>query len=192
MTKKNSKQKLSNMLLVTLAFIGLNVSIKAQNTYLCEKDNLKITYEIAETLKSEICLFLENVPDEMLINYGIKTMSQLFGSQLGNPIPVYILDNQDLKFAGLWRMPVMSEDEFIALATIKKTDNEQYKVVDFGATKLAKIINDYKDKDLIIGILRVFKQNADYLYIQKDNKDIFLKMSDLKSKEYSLSDIIDF
>jgi hypothetical protein len=194
MTRRITKQKLSKTLFIALALIGLSAMAKAQSTFSdtnsASKNELRITPKITTEIESNICMFLRNVPEEMFKNFGIKNMSQLLNSQLGKPIPVYVLDNQNLKFTDLWRLPILSENEFIALATIKLADNEQYEVVDFGATKLAKIINDYEHKNLIIGILRVFKQKTDYLYIQKDNEDIFVKMSDLKGKEYSLNDII--
>ncbi len=194
MTKIVTKQKLSKILFITIVLIGLGATVKTQNTFLssdsAQKAELKITPIISKALESDICMFLKNVPDEMLNNYGIKNMSQLLNSQLEKPIPMYVIDDQNLRFTGLWRLPVLSDDEFIALATVKLADNDQYEIVDFGAAKLAKIINDYDHKNLIIGILRVYKQNADYLYIQKENNDIFVKMSDLNGKEYSLSDII--
>jgi uncharacterized protein YcgL (UPF0745 family) len=194
MTKKVTKQKLSKMLFIILALISLSTTAKSQSTFLdahsAQKDELKITPEITKVLKSDICMFFKNVPDEILNNYGIKNMSQLLNLQLGKPIPMYVIDNQNLAFTGFWRLPILSDDEFIALATVKLADNEQYEIVDFGAVKLAKILNNYEHKNLIIGILRVYKQNADYLYIQKNNQDIFVKMSDLNGKKYSLSDII--
>ena len=181
------------MLFIALALIGFSVTVNAQSVFLdtnvVQKNELRITQEITKIVKNTIYMFLENVPNEMLSNYGIKNMPQLLNSQLGRPIPVYMLDNQNLKFSGFWRLPILSDDEFIAFATVKLTDSGQCEVVDFGAAPLAKVINDYKHKDLIIGILKVYEQNTDYLYIQKENKDIFLKMSDLKGKEYSLSDI---
>ena len=180
-------------LFFALAFFGLSIGANAQDTFLdnsARKNVLKITPEMAKMVENSSCMFLKNVPEAMLNNYGIKNMSQLLNAELGTPIPMYVIDNQDMKFMGLWRLPILSDNEFIALATIKIIDNEQYEVVDFGAAKLAKIISNYEYKELIMGILRVFKQNTDYLYIQKDNRDIFLKMSDLKGKEYSLEDII--
>jgi len=194
MTSKITKQKMSKMLFIALALIGLGATTKAQNTFSdtnsVQKNELRVTPKMAKEMESNICMFLKNVPEEMLKNFGVKNMSQLLNSQLGKPIPMYVLDNEELKFTGLWRMPILSENEFIALATIKLTDEEQYEVIDFGATKLAKIISNYEHKDMIIGILRIFKQNTDYLYIQKENRDVFVKMFDLKGKEYSFDDII--
>ena len=192
MEKDVRKQKTSKMLFFTLAFIGLNATAKAQSTFsdFTQRNELKITTEMAKEVEKRICMFLNNVPEEMLNNYGVNNRSQLLNPQLGNPIPMYIIENQDLKFLGSWRLPILSNNEFIALATVKFTDNDQCEVVDFGAAELAKIIGNYEHKDLIMGILRVFKQNTDYLYIQKDNKDVFVKMSDLKGEEYSLKDII--
>jgi hypothetical protein len=194
MTRKVKKQKLSKILLLVFALVGLNTVVKAQNIFFdansAQENELKITPKMVKVVENSIGTFLKDVPEEMLKNYGIQNMSQLLNTQLGTPIPVYMIDNQNLRFVDLWRLPILSDDEFIALATVKHTDNEQYEVIDFGAAKLAKIIGNYEHKDRIIGILRVFEQNTDYLYIQKDNKNVFVKTFDLKGKEYSLNEII--
>ena len=93
MKKKGTEQKMSKMLLITLTLtlIGLSAMAKAQSTFFganfAQKDELKVTPELIKVMKNGICMFLKNVPDEMLNNYGIKNMSQLLNSQLGIPIP---------------------------------------------------------------------------------------------------------
>jgi len=112
-----------NAFFILLIFLGLSIGAKAQDTFFdvnsAQKNELKITPEMTKMVENSICMFLKNIPEEMLKNYGIKNMSQLLNAQLGTPIPMYVINNQDLKFTGMWRLPVLSDDEFIAFYKFK-------------------------------------------------------------------------
>jgi len=176
-------------IMLILSFLGVLIIGNAQ----IEKNELKLTLEITEMVVDFVFKGINFQSDKKLIDFGVKNRSQLMNLQLGKSIPVYSLTaNDTLKFLNRWRILVMSDDEPIIFADVILADDGQYEVVNFGAAIWAEHIHNYEHKDLIVGFLSL---RTNYLYIQKDNQDIFVEVYDYATREwfkneYSLSDII--
>ena len=172
--------------------------MEAQMRYyvqVANKSELKMTPEITKMVVSILDSVYKNVSDEMLPEYGIENRSKLENLHLGKPIPRYIIVNENLTFIGMWNVPVMSKGEPVLLARVELADDGEYIFVGASAYR-AKLIHSYEHKDLIVGFLGTRSFNGmDYVIIRKENKDIFVGMSDYATRdifknEYSLSEII--
>jgi len=219
MTRKVIKQKLNKTFFIILVLIGLSATAGAQMrlggpnippkrelkitqgmttsaTDVEQKYELELTPEIAKMLDSSVCLRLKELPDEFLYQYGVKNRSQLLNLHFGKPMANYIIGTQGLTFTGSWEVPVLSDNEPIALAEVLPAGNEQYRLSGFGSAEFAKLIYNYEYKDLIVGFLRIYGSAVNYFYLQKDNKNVFVKTYDYQSRtldlksEYSFIDII--
>jgi len=167
-----------------------------------QKNELVMTPEMTEMMINAVSTRFNDIEsDEMLVHFGVTNRSQLMSLQLGKPIPVYYLTVSDtLKFIDRWRMLVMSDNDPLIFVDVRLTDDEQYRQAGGGgAAQMAGHIYNYKYKGLIIGYLIARASTSingiDYLYIQKDNKDIFVEVYDYSTQEwfkneYSLSEII--
>jgi len=160
-----------------------------------DKSELILTPEITEMLVTEAYSRHINDSDEMLSLYGIKSRAQLENLHLGKPIPAYRIVNENLRFIGNWEVPVISGSEPLFMTTVRLEDDGQYRLVGGGGGTMAKAIRIFKHKDLITGVLGVSASGRDYLIIRKENKDIFVEVYDLETREYlkneySLSELI--
>jgi len=188
------KVTLITIILSVLAITNAQVDEnKVLDTDLVPKNELKITPEIREMLDTSIFSRMKNWPDHLLSKYGIKDISQLNSLQLGKPVPLYVLDNGKLRFLNSWRMLVLSDGEPLHFVTVDLEEDGQYGWGGSGSAQGAPIFYNYEHKDLIIGFVEVYPEH--YFIIRKDNKDIFVKSYDYKTRkhfsgEYSLSDII--
>ena len=181
-------------------FIELRLREKeARSRYydkIANKSELKLTPEITEMLYSSVFSRMKNWSDLELSHFNIKNRSQLTNLELGKPIPMYIIDNESLKFIGKWQVAIMADGEPIFLATVAIAGDGQYSYAGGGSADMVKCINDYGYKDLIIGFLGVKSASGrDYIYIKKENTDIFVEVYDwgtreLFKNEYSLSELI--
>ena len=156
------------------------------------KSELEITPEITEI----VITGLQNMNEMFYSNFGITNRAQLDNLHLEKPIPMYILENENLIFSGRWQVPVMSADDPIYLATVRLENDGQYIYAGGGGAKGAEIILNYEHKDLIIGFLgtRSFS-GKDYLIIRKENQDIYVQMYDYATREsfkneFTFSEII--
>ena len=160
------------------------------------KNELEITPEIEEMVINRVYSKFTNKDDTYLSKWNIKEKSQLDNLQLGKPIPKYRIVKENLTFIGYWEVPVLSDSDPLYLTTIKLEEDGQYSWSGSGGAKMAEAIHSYEYKDLIIGFLGVVSTNGwDYLIIRKDNKDIFVKGFDWKTREvfkteFTLSEII--
>ena len=161
-----------------------------------QKNELKMTQKITDTVVNTIYRLFIDGDEKHLSNYGIKNRSQLASLQLGKPIPWYRIDNENLKFIGIWYVPVMSDGESLLLARVRLADDGEYIFLGAGAAKMAERIHNYEYKDLIIGFLdSKLHQGNSYFYIRKENEDIFVQVYDYSTREYfkyeySLSELI--
>ena len=109
---------------------------------------------------------------------------------------MYVLENENLKFKGVWAIIVMSGDDPLFFTEVKLDVNGQYKWAGSGSAEWAKSIYNYEYKDLIVGFLGVRSPSGkNYLIIRKENKDIFVEVYDYSTqewfkKEYSFSELI--
>lgn len=115
--------------------------------------------------------FLRTIPSNIVKFYGIKDSSEFKSASAGVPIPVYYLDHDSLIFSNTWRVPLIINQEFRALFTVY-VENENYSIVDFGATLLAKEIQKYSNENPILGIFRVFSIQKDFFIIQNENLEL--------------------
>jgi len=213
------RQNIIKILVFVLALIGLSATAGAQMrlggpnippkselkitqgmttsaTDVEQKNELELTPEIIKMVDSFVCLVINGLPDEYLYQYGVKNRSQLLNLQFGKPMANYIIGTQGLTFTGSWEVLVSSDNEPITLATVRLVENGRYEAIGFGSTEFAKLIYNYEYKDLIVGFLRIYGSGVDYFYLQKDNKDVFVRTHDHQSRtldlitEYSFIDII--
>jgi len=147
------------------------------------KSELELTPEITKMLINKEYSIHIDAPDWSLSEWGIKDRAQLEHLHLGKPIPRYIILNENLTFSGNWQVPVMSNGEPISMTSVKLDDDNQY-IWAGCSNKLAGIIHNYEYKYLIIGCLGTGFSRMDYLIIRRDNKDIFVKISDYATDEY--------
>ena len=172
-----------------------NTVSSTNSVSLVQKQELKITPEIEEMVFSAFRRFINFEAAKL-----IKDKSQLTSLQLERPIPVYYLNIYDtLQFIGRWRMILMSDSDPLVLADVRLKDDGQYSCSRIGADEWAERLYNYEDKDLVIGYIiargSTPATGIDYLYIQKENKDIFVELYDYATREwfkneYSLNDII--
>ncbi|MDR2970499.1 MAG: hypothetical protein LBU83_01020 [Bacteroidales bacterium] len=161
-----------------------------------EKNELVLTPEKTEIFVTEVFSRFIDRTDKQLSNFGIENRLQLTSLQLGKPIPLYVIENESLKFTSIWRMLIMSDGEPLFLARVKLEDNGQYVYAGGGAAMVAESIHNYEHKDLIIGFLGVRSPSGmDYVIIRKENEDIFVQRYDYATREsfkneYSFSEII--
>jgi len=157
------------------------------------RNELKMTPEITEMLIYNAYWMHKNDSDEELSRFGIKDRSQLDNLHLGKPFPKYTLVNNNLKFLNQWNILVMSEDEPLFITTVRLMEDGRYRWAGSGSAEGARILYNYKHKDLIIGDLDDYPRS--YLIIRKDNKDIFVEGYDYATQEYlkneySLNEVI--
>ena len=173
---------------------------EARNRYyekIANKSELELTPEITEMLINQAYSSHINDSDKSLSDCGIKDRSQLENFDIGKPIPLFTIVNENLTFTGCWDMPVMSDGEPFYLALVKLDDDGQYRWAGDGYAPLAKIIHNYEHKDLIIGPLKV-RYSWGYLIIRKDNQDVFVQIYDDAThqydfkNEYSFSELLNF
>ena len=175
-------------LMLIIMIMGAIIVANAQ----MEKNELKLTPEITEMVVAR----LQNKPDEFLATYSVTNRSQLMSLQLGKPIPMYVIENENLKFRERWQVLVMSDGEPLFLAEVKLEDDGQYRWAGGGAAMMAEGIHNYEYKDLIIGCLGIKSSlGMDYLIIRKENQDIFVQLYDYATREffkyeYSFSEIM--
>ena len=214
MTIKMIKQKLIKTLLMALALTGLSATAEAQvllgpgsaasaefkekmrmalkktnvDADFAKQHELIMTPEITAVVDSTVYMRINPIADNRLKYFGVKDRSQLLNLQTGKAMAVYELDSQGLKFMDRWECVVSSGDEPVVMAEIRPADNGQYRVGIVGDSGLARKIYGYEHKDLIVGILRVYGY-GDYLYMKKDNRDIFLKTYDYQPRTFDLNDV---
>ena len=164
------------------------------DTHFPQKHELKMTPEITEMLAS----IFKNRSVQSLSYYGITNSAQLENLQFGKPIPEYRIDrdNENLVFTGTWIVPVISNGEPLFTAMLGEWSKGEYRYSGAGGVAMAEILRNYKHKDLIIGYLSGFSSGTEksYLIIRKEQKDIFVYVSIIKThesfNEYTFSEII--
>lgn len=176
---KNSTLKSIFSLLLILSINTLSAQIQSINN-----DEPKKMVEV--TMKQ----FLKAIPADMLSIYNISDTSEINKAVIGDPIPVYYLEHDSLKFSNTWRIPLIINDEYRSLFTILFS-NESYSIVDFGANVLAEEIQKYRKDTPILGILRVFTIHKDYFISKNDKNELyFAPIPVFNNQKIPLSEII--
>jgi hypothetical protein len=165
--------------------------MEAQRRYLdkvANKNELNMTPEITEMLDSILLSHIKNLPDDVphgiLAAYGATNRSQLTNLQLGKPIPIYDVFDNEIKFIGKWKIPLTSDGVPLSLAVVSLTGDGQYTNSGGGSAGMAKLIHNYEYKDLIVGILDTGDSEKHYLIIRKENQDIYVQTYDYATREY--------
>lgn len=177
----NLKSKPTFILLAMLMVAGFAYS---QNPTIPQPD-------LTEDISKSITLFLEEIPSELLTNYGIKNKDEIKKATHGNPIAVFTIDENGLKFTNTWRLPLIIDNEQIALFTLHKSSDDKYKIVDFGATLLAEEFSKFGKENDFSAILRVYKLRKDFfMYKDSRNEWNFQPIPVKEKRQYSLNEII--
>ncbi len=153
------------------------------------KDQNPETDSILKVAKNQIHLFIDNIPETNIGDYGFNNKEEFKKITFDNPVKIYTLIDSGIVFTATWRVPVVVENEYRALLTIIKENNE-YKAVDYGARLLAKEFFQQKT-DETIGLLRVYELKSDFIIEKTTNEQLkFIPIQNGKGKSYNLVDII--
>lgn len=149
------------------------------------------TMNVMKAVENSTAAFLDNIPDEILANYGIKYRAEIKRASAGLPIAVYTITHDTVSFTNTWRVPLLIDNEHRALFTVFLTPDGEYRIVDFGATILARELSAYQKDKNFRGLLRVYELHKDFLIIN-DTKGGFeyRPLPASEKKNYSLSDIL--
>ncbi len=149
------------------------------------------TPEINEKTKKSFFLFLDDIPSELLANYGINNKAEIKESTIGNPIAVYTIESDSLKFTNTWRIPLIIDNEFRTLFTMYKNSDNEYKVVDFGAVSLGKEFFNFGKETDFSAIIRVYQLRKDFfMFTDKRGEWKFRPIPAKERREYSLNELI--
>ena len=150
-----------------------------------------INQNVINVVENSMKPFLDSIPNEILINYGIKDKGEINKATIGNPIAVYTIAKDSLIFTDTWRVPLIIDNEYKSLFTVFKNVDEEYKIVDFGAILLAQeIFKKSKDNDFK-GLLRVYEIRKDF-FICDNNEGVFefQPIPNPEKKKYTLTVIL--
>ena len=146
---------------------------------------------------------LEKIPNNDEVSFGFNNREEFKQAELGSALEFIWYSETTDNSNKLWRIPVIVNGEYRALLNVQKKDNE-YKIADFGASVLAKdiqnVMNENKDKD-VSGILRLTAITSDFLIVISVDKEEYLPLTSAKmfinsremelQKTYSPSDLIE-
>lgn len=135
------------------------------------------TQNMIPAVSKDLPSWLQKIPagNEML--YGFQNRDEFSRASLGTPYPVFTLSEEFftqpnpaffLKSSTEWRIPVTVDQENRALVTIIQ-NNGEWKIVDIGASVLAREIGSYEKKlsgkqSGKLKIFRVYQIQSDFLF----------------------------
>lgn len=182
-----------NLKKISTSFPLVLIMLILMETNFAYSQNLKLqNQKINEVIDSSMELFLYDIPENLLINYGIKNKAEIKKATIGNPIAVYTIENDSLIFTNTWRIPLIIDNEYKALFTVFKNNDDEYKIVDFGAVLLAQEFLKFSKENDFSAMLRVYKLRKDF-FICENNKGEFKYKSipSQDNKEYTFNDLIE-
>lgn len=142
-----------------------------------EKSDLLVN--VAQVAESELPNMLDRIPAGREAMYGFESREEFRDATTAPPIKSLTIENGEVKAIGSFRVPVVVNGEYRALATVENTA-DGYHVLDYGATALAKEIQSVcasnSDKQLE-GILRIYDINADFLVMRKAKKSMLIPLT---------------
>ena len=175
------KAILSIFLLVAIMLAG---SAFSQGTAGNEKDMIQA---VAGSMKA----FLQEIPQDVLPNYGIRNPQEIDKASAGDPVRAYMPENGQLKFTGTWRVPLVISKEYRALFTVVYDPARGYVIVDFGATVLAAEMYRKKLSSGISGILRVYERSRDFFMSENTKGEVmYTPVPNPENKVYSFDEVI--
>lgn len=169
------------------------LSVIVFGTNLAFSQNMEIRKDFPiEVIDGYIMPFLEDIPDDILPDYGIKNRDEIRKSTIGRPIAVYTLEQGALSFTDTWRIPLIVDDEYRALFTVFKSCNNEYKIVEFGAVLLAEEFFEFEKEHDFSAMLRVYELRKDFFISSKRAGEyLFYPVPSSKEKGYRMDEIIE-
>ena len=147
--------------------------------------------EIVIAAENQMESFLKTIPANLWQNYGLKNQEELDAVNVGSPLAVYHIRDGELVFGNSWRVPIIVDDNYVALFTVVEETEGSYKIVDFGASVLAAEIDQVAKTIDVIGILRVYELREDFLMaINSSGLEEFVSISRQGKPSFSLEKII--
>ncbi len=165
--------KHTKIVILIMVYLFLNnYPVFSQNI---ENENRTIFLFVRENISD----ILNKIPENQEKLFGFKNRTEFESVTIGNAIQLYTISNSIVNKHLIWRVPIIVNGEYRALVTVQK-DNNDYKTGDFGATVLAndiqQIIIKNPDK-VILGILRIYTINSDFLIVKNDKEDIYIPLT---------------
>lgn len=155
------------------------------------QDSTSNNQKAYDVVQKSMKAFLDSIPSEMLQNYGVNSKSEIDNATIGNPIAVYSLYKDSMVFTDTWRVPLVINDDYKALFTVFKNKDNEYKIVEFGATILAHDIYLENRNVKLKGLLRVNELRKHYFITDNINGvSEFRSIPNLGKQKMVLKDII--
>ncbi len=183
----------SAMVINQIAYSQQNTN---QNTEMLVKSNVSTpldnnteTRKILEVAEKQIHNFIDDIPENLMIRFGFNNKEEFKKITFGNPINIYVLENNNIKSTPEWFIPIIINNEYRTFLTIIEK-NGIYQAVGFGSRILAKNISETKTNSTY-GLLRIYKLNLDFIINEiTENQFKFLSILKSDNKKYDLVDII--
>ncbi len=136
---------------------------------------------VKQFAEKNIQTVLEKIPINDEKSFGFDNREEFKLAEIGEPLEFvfYASTNNSSK---VWRAPVVVNGEYRALLNVQKVGNE-YKVTDFGASVLAKDIQESINinKDWKIdGILRMNSITSDFLIANSGDTQVYIPLTSAK------------
>ncbi|MFA6126181.1 MAG: hypothetical protein WC699_02655 [Bacteroidales bacterium] len=142
----------TRLFLILLLLITASTEVRSQ---LVERE------AILQTAVQGINVFIKDLPDGSLNDFGFLNKTEMRQFTFAAPIPVYTLKDTAMVFTGTWRVPIVIDKEYRSLLTVIR-EAGSFKAVDFGAVELAKAYQLNKTRETV-GMLRVYQLRKDFL-----------------------------
>ena len=171
------------IIVITLAFAG-------ESTF--AQDVSKEHKNIIETAQQSMQSMVGGIPENLLPDYGIKNSNELEKAVIGTPIGMYTITNNEMVFTQTWRVPLLINNQSIALFTVvKNKETGKYSTVEFGATTLARELSYNNKKEELFGMLRVYEIKKDFKIHSKSKGSYkFAPIPNETKNLYSFKEII--
>ena len=178
----------------SLFFVFVISGCLQTNFFLINKNyNFNKRDKILQTVQNELPQILEEIPFGKEELYGFRNRNEFLNTTVDEPFQFYTLTDNKLKNTSSYRVPIIVENEFRALATVEYIKDTLH-IVDFGANILAKEIQGVckeNTKFKFIGILRIYNIHSDFLVMSNKQENLFIPLTSAKLYLYSvgISDI---
>ncbi len=120
---------------------------------------------------------MSSIPAGDETSYGFQYREEFLRAGLGTPIEIFALEDDSftqtgkttrLAPIGEWRIPVIADHEIRALVTVVNQNNE-WRIVDFGAAGLASKFNHFEhqltaEQFARIKMVRIYQPLSDLLF----------------------------
>jgi len=135
--------------------------------------------EVSQVAAAKLPYYIKRLPQDMLKEMGVKSVTQLDDTTLGKPCPLYSITpltlknynltnsvNDILRPTSMWYIPVFQNERPIAMLIVDKVNNK-WKAVSFGHFTLAsawnKVIQQWPDEKFGTKLI-VMYQAKTYLF----------------------------